>query len=691
MPVTLDTPPDASQTTRYEAPAPAQQRLPEATAAQLRRVIDPASLPAERREAQMRMLGYSEEAIAGAGGRDFESKLKEKLGALANKHAANRPLDVTLGEVNVGEHAGIALAISAEWVANDHPRVAHDPDRAAYARSTAEPPLWIAAGGGVFPRAGFSTNVGSVSIGFSADASLSYSLLRPYNASLDEAKRLAKNASVDLPLTLADFRRLEQGAELTVIGRGRIATSAGTGVGHTLASNRHFTVGASAGISAGASEEKVIALRVKKLAGDEVFASVSVLDTHALNAGLHAFVGVDADIHRVIDHKIEAALKLELSAHHEQAVAEQEVASFVFSQRNRDADRAFAALMRLDTDPASSADAHFFGVRRAHLDEVVRSSSFAVEANAGPLEILALARKTATSHAVLERVNEDGSTSKIVVDSVQLGKSYSGIISNQFLGKRSIARSFVTTREDGGPPQSFYHLRYTAERDRWTSKGDLRCFLSLAHTLGALDVETVAMTRDPAFERKFLKKETSRTIDAYITHAGIEKGIEKVARASREELVAIHGHVYALQEGIAIAPWLDVTNPKYEEIMWLLHRDSTIPEDDRQRYSESYWRLTNRNLHDDQPAFQEGQKLASRVRALIGKTPEEQAELLASSSADLGFGFWRTFGAVAALAGPENVLVHELALRGAAGSVEVKSEGAIADPRAAIEAILARP
>jgi hypothetical protein len=694
MPVTLDAPPSLP-TVPYEIAGNATPPMPEATAKEVRAKIDPASLPDANRAATMRTLGYSPSEIAQVEAKvDLGAKLKGAVTKLIERQAANRPLEIKTGEIAIGQHAGIAANLNLTWIPNDDPRIAQDPARAAYDKASGDRPLWIAAGGAVLPHAGISTTIGGVQLGFSADATLSYSILRPYRAELSEAKRLASNASVDLPLTLKKMQETEPGTELVIIGRGRMAGSAGVAAGQTLASGRAWSVGASVGASVDASEEKLLMLRVKRLHGEnDVYAQVSVVDTEQWSVGVRGFLGVDANVGELlgggklidraaeaIDRKIENLAKVEASIVYTATDVDQDRAAFVFGNRGRDADAAFKALFNFDPSLASGDDARFFGVRQARLEQRIQSGAIAIDASAGPFEIIAYARRLASETATFTRTGEDGKTSIIKYRAIDLDKSYSGLISNLFLGARGSQRTLISL-EENGVTKRYYHLRHSIEGDGVTTKADLRSAVAMAEIFGAIDDAARARIQDPKVRQLFSGK-TTRVMDVSIDDAGLLK----VVGATSEERLAAHAKVFAATQGVDVAPWLNTALPDFAYWQNAIiqgpqaRTDMGYPND-----ASDFYRLTKIDLRVAHEAYEEGRRFDAMIGQLEGKSIEDQVRILRDGARQLRISPFGTFGTAALIAGPEHVLVHEMRIKGKDGEMSLKSEGAAVDPRTAIE------
>jgi hypothetical protein len=700
----IDLPPTLPPSTHFEVPGTGAPALAPEVGAKLRATIDPTSIPLAQRGEQMRAMGYSPEQIAAATQTKTSTvdKLRTKLSELLLDQAQNRPLSVKVANVNIGEHAGVALGLNLEWIANDHPRVANDPDRRAFNEKQDQPPVWMAAGGVIAPRVGASAQVGNVSLGFSADAELSYTLIKPYKAELNEAKRLATDASVDLPTTLAAMRKAPAGTELVIMGRGRLAASAGVGVGQTLASGRGFAVGASASASVGVSEEQLLMLRLKTKANGDVYAQLSAVDTERVSTTLSAFLGVDSRLGEflpggggglagraasAVDRKIENFAKLEAQMTWSATEVASDRGAFTFATPGRDAEDAFRALFRFDPSLATSDDAKFAGIKRARFETENQVKEVRIGAEAGPLQIISAGRRLDQGTGVLTRVDEAGNKTQIKFSSVDLDADYVGIISKFFIGAQKVSRSFVTFQEGEGPVQRYYHLRYEVKDDGKTSNGDLRSAVAIARMLGAIDPEAEVKLADPATKEMF-KGKTTRILEVSISH----DGIAKLAEASGEARRAAHAAAFALDRGLLIAPWMDKEMKDYN--YWLgaiYHGPQTVQDMGRTNDASDFWRQTGVDLRVAHEGYWEGIHFDQLIEGMKGKTPDEQAALMKERAHQFRLNPFGTLGTAALIAGPEHVLVHEARIKSDKGELSLKSEGVAVDPRSAAERALENP
>jgi hypothetical protein len=283
-----------------------------------------------------------------------------------------------------------------------------------------------------------------------------------------------------------------------------------------------------------------------------------------------------------------------------------------------------------------------------------------------------------------------------------LTDAYSGILSNLWAGKRSIARELIATQRSGeAQPTYHYHVRHTIESDGNTSKADVRRFVALADMLGALSPELAARAADPKFLGSF--DDTSRTIDVFVTDAGLQK----VVAAGPDALMSAYAAAYERldrpwdtkylwgnDKTWKTTPWLNVGHPKHGEVMSLLQTQPdpfSSGEGQANQDDQAYRFITGRALASDRAAYQASRALVKLVSEVAGE-PDAAARIhaLAKKDAELGLDFWNALGALATVAGPGQVLVNELRVADESAKREVvfAREGALQDPRAEIDARL---
>ena len=655
-------------------------------------------------------------------------KLKAELSKLAKKEIYKQR-DFSIAKFDISDHGALGLKLQTRIVDNRDATIAGDSFRARHTEETiaaGKPVTWAAIGGGVFPSFGMSTGIPigpsglEARIGFSANASVGYSVLAPYEHEWSAAKDALKSATVDLPVSAKKAKALATGSEVVLRGRGRIGATAGLGIGKTLASWGTFlSVGAHAGAQIGRSEALDLSLRIKRLDGQRVFVSLSRVDTSGVSSSVGAHIGVDANsrqavgdlggdawnkgaelLGKQIDRQVERWLSADLRAVHSTTDVEKEVANYVIDLGQPEGAKAYEALVKLDARHADqlAADAESFGpVRKATQSEKVCRAAEVANAKFGRIELFSAIDSASATHG--EVVTAEGTHH---YDRAKLDDSYSGIISDLWNGKRSLTRELISVQ---GPtdtaPQQYYHFDYAVKEDDVTSAADVRRFVALGRHLGVVDAEAQARATDDAFVDKL--DETDRFCDVYFTH----EGLQAIAKATSEEISAAFARAYEDLEapapkakvGWACGPWIDAGQDRYTEVTKLLvkgpgsqhhgHRRGAHRRTRDQRYRQ----LTGRNLRKDYRAHRQMKKLDQLIGALASADGSgAMIDEFAAAKDELGLdNFWLGLATIAQLAGPEEIVVNRFALQDkeADRRLVFASEGAIQDPENEINRALA--
>ncbi|HEY3451422.1 MAG TPA: hypothetical protein VGK67_34000 [Myxococcales bacterium] len=656
------------------------------------------------------------------GGEGLTDKLKNKLVELAKDQVyASRDLSIT--DFKLGDRAGVGVRVQVAPLENDDPLVANDPHRAATTRrmqDAGQKVTWATVGGGIYPHAGFGFSVpagpAKVNAGFSAGASLGYSVLAPYPLEAGSLKTLGKNLSVDLPFDASRARALTEGTEVRIAGRGTIAANVGVGAGATLADvGSLIHVGASANLGVGVSKEGSLSLAVKKLEGDKVFVSLSTVDSKAASVSGGVNVGVSVNLKdslpdlggslfnqggqlaaKAVEGEISKWANLDLTAAYSRSKTETVLQNYVIDLSTPEGAQAYDALLKLDTRAADKLGAAGSpSVAFAKLDEVGRTTHANVNLRLGKLELLQAVSGRTETHGTL-----DSSQGTITYDRARMDQSYSGILSNIWEGKRSMSAELVQTSRPGQPTDSYLHLSHTVSGDKVTTKGDVRRFLALSQMLGAQGQSLAAAQDDKKLLGSFGK--TDRTVDVYVT----DQGLQALAKASPLEIQKAFAKTYETldrpwdmdyliggNKGVwTQTPWLATDHKDYGDIMGCL-RGYRMGEENAQQLESSYRFMTGRSLNMDAYAFQQSQQFEALVTKLqTAATPAERAHVFAQ--ADLSLDLEHELGTIALIAGGDAVMVNDLKLKDATGKgrdLTFVREGALQDPKAEIDRILARP
>lgn len=628
-----------------------------------------------------------------------------------------------------GDHAGLQLRGKVQLVAHDDPLLTSDANRTARttrAAQAGEPVSWVLLGGGLYPEVAFAVGVpaghATATVGFSAGGSLGYSVLAPYAHEAEAALSAAKNLSFGLPFTDHRARALEEGTEVNIQGNGHVAVSTSVATGTTLVNLSHLNIGATIDSTVGVSKALDVSIRVKRLDADKVFVSVSRADTSAASESVGARVGTELDVHGmlpdlgggivarggeiaadVIEHQVERWLKAELRFSMTQAEIDREVFSAVLDLSSPAARAAYNDVMKLDLRKAQdlwvAGDA---SIRAAELEERVRVRTHGFNGNIGPLHILSRVSASTRTH---DRLRSEGGRLIAVYDKLSLNDLRTDFLTDLWLGSRASVRELVSLERPGEGTRTYYHLRHTIQGDRVTSRDDVRRFLAVADGVGAILPEHEGLEHDRKFLGSFGR--TDRTVDIFVTQEGLEKAAE--ALASPDTVMKLYSDWYERldqpgspylfgNDGVMkVSPWM-ASDPVLRAKVVTILEDQSVRHhtDGRDQLEEEYSSLTGgRLLSSDRAAYREMKGLVKHFEGLKSQpTAEGRARVLAKAERKTGVDMLHALAILTTAAGPEHVLVNELAIKahnsGEKDLVFVH-EGSIRDPRAEIDARLANP
>lgn len=627
-----------------------------------------------------------------------------------------------------GDHAGIQLRGKVQLVAQDDPLLTSDPNRTARtarAAEAGEPVRWVLLGGGLYPEVAFAVGVpaghATATAGFSAGGSLGYSVLAPYAHEAEAALTAAKNLSFGLPFSDHRARAMEEGTEVNIQGNGHVAVSTSIATGTTLVNLSHLNIGATIDSTVGVSKALDVSIRVKRLDADKVFVSVSRANTATASESVGARIGTELDVHGmlpdlgggivarggeiaadVLEHQVERWLKAELRFSMTQAEIDREVFSAVLDLSSPAARAAYNDVMKLDLRKAQelwvTGDT---SIRAAELEERVRVRTHGFNGNIGPLHILSRVSASTRTHG---RLRSEGGRLIAVYDKLSLNDHRTDFLTDLWLGRRATVRELVSLERPGEGTRTYYHLRHTIQGDRVTSKDDVRRFLAVADGVGAILPEHEGLEHDRKFLGSFGR--TDRTVDVFVTQEGLEKAAE--ALASPDTVMKLYSDWYERldqpgspylfgNDGVMkVSPWM-ASDPVLRAKAIAILEDSSVrhPTEGRDQLEQEYSSLTGRLLNSDRAAYREMTDLVKHFAGLKNEpTAEGRARVLAKAERKAGLDTLHALAVLATAAGPEHVLVNELAIRArSSGDKDLVfvHEGSIRDPRAEIDARLANP
>jgi hypothetical protein len=622
--------------------------------------------------------------------------------------AVHQDRDISVGTVQLGDHCRMGFRVRAHVVSPEDPLLG-DPNRKATTTGFGGAVSWVLFGGGIYPGASFSVPVGPASLGFSADAELSYAILAPYPHSLAAVKVAATNLTM-IPLHAADVAGLAEGSELVIRGTGNVAVGAGSSLASTLASFGSLVrVTLVSGIQVVVARSAQLMLRVKKLDGSRVLVSLLNATGSAWTCALGIVAGASSNVASVvprdltrlplgseglagkvvsraiseIDEKVAEWLRAHVIFACSRSNSITEAASYTFELSGSEAAGAYESLMKLDTRGADAAAGQpGSGVRSARWSETSTLTSSSLQVGVSKLEILSCVASVSESRG---RLDHSGGT--IFYDRAVINRGWQDIVSRWFAGKLFVTRELVRFQRDGTPSETYLHVRYEVTGDYWTSRDDVQRFVNLVTFLKALDAqERSLLDRVPSFP---VFSKTDRTLDVFISHAGLRA----VFDADVQRLRAAHAAAFEKIDGRR-AIWMYTSHPQYESIISYLEQG---PQPDAQETragfvrDQQYRAITYANLEEDSKAYKEFQQLSTLLQTMKGAPSEQLIHVYAQAERDLGIRFERELAMLASVAGPAGVIVAQASIVGKNRQVVFQSNGTSPDRRGEIESILNNP
>ncbi len=632
--------------------------------------------------------------------------------------------EVKLLNAKIGDHAALGLQIKAQVLADDDPLVKDDRVRS---QSSGASHKWVSTGFGAYPSAnlgrGGSIGPATFSGGFTSNGAVSVTVLRPYDTrSVDSALALARANTTDLPLTAQKARTLEPGSQIDIRGRGKLGAHARLGVGQSWSPGEYLDVGFSAGVSTRVSTEKELSVRVKRLEGEKVYVSVSQVDTRQRNVALSATAGIDLHADQLIpnlgggliqrasdlaqgkvENAVENWLRADLRASHHRSNKETEMATYEIDLGQSKGRKAYDALMKLDLSVADQEAAEGMGfgpVRTAKFDEQIRSRANALSFSVGPATLLNIASSRTQSQGSLKTAQGEFKFHKTRHD-----RELNVAILRRFTGVKKVQRELIDVQKPGEASKPHYHLRFTAKGDRRTSSSDVLRFLMAAQGIGALSKEHEALLQPSAKEFRRSFGTTDRTVDVFFPPEGLQSLAQRYQSAPQEVDRAIevaYADAYAAMESPSTrwargpfedvkAPWL-VSPRRFAQVQTYLAKERPT-----QRDKDDYAGITGRNLWEDGPAYREMSAIKGLVKQLSQASDATgRAEVFMKLVGELDIDPYASLYTVGNLLGPEGVLVNEMSLKNTHDSerqtdLVLAREGAIQDPRVAIQRIISDP
>jgi len=638
----------------------------------------------------------------------------------------------TLASLGLGDHGNLAVRLKEQLHRATDARITSDANKAAtsakLASETGKTVLWAETGGLLEPSAALSTSVPvtgvfNVNVGFATSGLLEYRAMHPFTVSGQGAVDVLKDHTVELPVDAHKARALEPGAEIELLGKGSASLSAGVSAGVSSTSG-HFTGGVSAGVSAQTTRQGTWAVKIARLDGDKVRVQLSEVQERSRSVGAALNAGITVDGRGLIDDTlggtldarnesvsldhvtgdnggstsgriadrvaregakaIEKAVRSYTAFHASVGTSASEkrtdIQSYVLDLSTPDGQKAYEKLIKLDEKSAASL-AGRPGVSRHTYGEVQNTTTTGGNVTfAGVKLLLSNALRQETSGTL----NTASGTTLIRTSVAE--RKYDGIIS----GEKHIKWEGVSVSDGPGrTPEHFFHMRFT-NKDKVTRNGEIEAFVRFADALGAKDADprTIAMPSSSFLGRLFSSSDnTDVTSDVYFS----DRGVRDIASSSAEQIQKAVGDAHAAIDPERKGAPLDNQTARGIAAEYRRLEGEIRGEHDQQRKQDlereqqwttvEYKRATGRKLSVDEPVFADAALLEENA-SKMGTSGNEAG--WSAVFADMGqkkrFDYMPVIVALSTLAGREDTLVHEVAMKGEGIHLRALDEGKLADP-----------
>ncbi len=557
---------------------------------------------------------------------------------------------------------------------------------------------WIEGEGAFAPKLSFTNSVpvgGALSLrhGFSAGQTLRYRALAP---SVDGA-----SAPLQPAMTPQDALRMPLGAEFELVGRGSVSGFGGLGLGSEWATN-----GVSVAASASADHKQEIGrtwqLQVRRLPAQKVEVSVDKGSDRNLTFELAARAGVQVDSEQLfglessveqlallgkvtdkLDSSLQKRLSLEFESSWSSGRSKSSAVTFELDLSKPPAREAYLDLMRLNAKGALSlgeqvADHGLTVTSLRQTEETESARHMHLDAFGERLYLTDALRKDSTS---IERW-KGGSTR---TDRSSFREKYEGLLGRE----QDVHWEAVRVREQGDPVgKGYYRLRYSDE-DPMTSKDELRDLLSLGKDLKAEPVRAPRIEKGARGLKKLFGNwarhgSTKIDMDLFFT----ADSVQSIRNYDGASALQVYGEVAARRAHDSPYGWAQPqTRDKAIALMKEYQELQADPFSDRdtqdaERSVEvAYWRLTGNEMWEDRDAYEAAEAFASMVQRMhTSDDPAQWNRAFADMGQAMSFDFYDAVATMQKMSEGEDILVHNLRMKGRAVDIEMKDEGLLRYP-----------
>ncbi len=638
---------------------------------------------------------------------------------------------VDLGASTSTDITRLGVRLSQRVFTDRDPQVKDNPLRAATSARLARPGkdiVWAETGGLIKGGPDLSTSIPvsglvNVNAGFMAQGLLEYRAVVPREISPGRATDVFSRHNLKLPLTAADAQGLEPGSTVELIGKGTARLSAGAGAG-TGASTSGVGIDARLGVGHARTRTATWGVEVTRLDGDKVQVKLTEVKERRRDTNLSARAHVDvnpallaADLSGGFDPAtaavdagpitdadlgdkslldvigdrgadvLESAVKRFTAFHAQAGVTAREErrdeVTYVLDLKDPSAQKAYEALIRLDTDAADRL------AQKPHSGVTQSNYSAITDETEGSARVRFAGKKLLLFNALRSETNATtsgpGQTTRLVRTS-RYARNYTGIVS----GKKSVLWEGVNVQNaGGGSSTNYFHMRFQND-DKVTRNQELRTFVRFADALGVDDADErrIVMPSAPWIGRLFSSSDDTQVdVDVYFSDDGVRKIVQSDANRVRQAYAEAMGQLDPALAGVdpnrpgVLQLADDYADAKKEARRGGGRDDNHMARSKMSRLSREYRRDTGRDLDDDVDVLRGAKALAGHVQNM-GTAGNEAG--WASLFADLGqaerFDYMPSIVALKNLAGKDETLVHDVRLQGQGILLRAVDEGALSHP-----------
>jgi hypothetical protein len=629
--------------------------------------------------------------------------------------AATTIPQVSLDELNESSRSGfwipskqttLGLQLNKTSHAPSAPLIQDDADRRAFSERVAAQnvsPNWTEVEGvvelAIRPALGLTLpGLPGVNVGFAAESLLQYRSLHPYPArACATAAPAPASPEVKLPTSAAAALKMPRGSELELRGRGTIKGSLGVGIGHGTAGPLRVGVGVNAGVTQKFTGD--LSIRVKRLGDSLVRVDITDIDSASTNLSAQVTAGLSLDnslrnlgegviisaVRNGAPEELETILNIVVNANinarlaYETGVENREISAVVLDLTKPEAREAYNQLVALDTTLADElAEQSQSGVWFAQAHDVENTAQF-------DASVSMLGTKLLLFHALDQArsgVFEGADGTKLTYHDASYEQETVNVVS----GDKKITWQGVSLEDPAtsSPTEAYFRLKFSAT-DKITYQDEVDSIFRFAKALKLDTSKGDSQLEAGNFAEKLWEDgdDTQVDIDLYFTPAGIKK----IDTASTSE--SIVAAVMALQdldpeyEGIpfgyrdigeyAIQASLDYIREQESQTVW-----KYLTSNKSARMVKEYKAKTKRDLGIDAEALGCAIEMAQWIRQL--KATGDSQNLSAFFSAlgqSKGFEYQFAIATLANLAGEDDTLIHQFALKGKEVSFEASDEGVL--------------